>query len=362
MKVLFDMGHPADVHLFKYVIKNLQKKHHEIKICVREREKIVERLLDLHGLNYENLEANAPGLFNKAITMFKNDYKLLKISQNFDPDIFVSLASPYSAQISKIMGRKSITFTDSEPTGLMLALTMPFTDVIITPSGFARDLGKKQIRIDGYKELAYLHPNWFTPNSDIIDVLGVSIDQSYVLLRFGAFDASHDLGIKGFSLDDKRKLVGVLSKYAKVFISSEITLPKDLETYCIDIPQHRMHDAIYYASILVADTQTSTTEAACLGTPAVRCNSFVGKNDMSNFVELEDVYGLIFNYSDSDKAIERSVELIQDKNLKKKWQSKREKLYRDKIDVTAFLTWFIEDYPDSLKKMKMDPTYQGRFR
>ena len=47
MKVLFDMGHPADVHLFKYTIRNLEKDHHEIKICVRERENIVKKLLEL---------------------------------------------------------------------------------------------------------------------------------------------------------------------------------------------------------------------------------------------------------------------------------------------------------------------------
>jgi predicted glycosyltransferase len=362
MKVLFDIGHPADVHLFKYIIRNLEKNHHEIKICVRERENIVKNLLEHYDFNYENLEKNTPGLLNKAITMFKNDYKLIKISKIFNPDIYVSLASPYSAQVSKLLGRHSITFTDSEPTGLMLALTMPFTDVIITPSGFARDLGKKQIRISGYKELAYLHPNWFKPKSDILKILGISKNEPYVILRFSAFDASHDIGIKGFSLEDKRRLVKELGKYAKVFISSEVELPLDLEKYCIDIPQNRMHDALYYASMLVGDTQTSTTEAACLGTPAVRCNSFVGQNDMSNFIELETMYGLIFNYNIPEKAMEKSIELIQQHDIKEKWVNKKEKLYNEKIDMTAFLTWFIEDYPESLRMIKENPSFQERFK
>ncbi|MEI6105082.1 MAG: DUF354 domain-containing protein [Methanothrix sp.] len=362
MKVLFDIGHPADVHLFKYTIKNLEKDNHEIKICIRERENIVKKLLDYYEFNYENLEKNTPGLFNKAITMFKNDYKLIKISKRFNPDIYVSLSSPYSAQVSKLLGRHSITFTDSEPTRLTLALTMPFTDVIITPSGFAGDLGKKQIRISGYKELAYLHPNWYKPKSDILRILGVLKDEPYVILRFSAFDASHDIGIKGFSLEDKRRLVKELGKYAKVFISSEVKLPLDLKKYSLDIPQHRMHDALYYASMLVGDTQTSTTEAACLGTPAVRCNSFVGQNDMSNFIELEKIYGLIFNYNLPENAIEKSIELIQQQDLKEKWINKKEKLYKEKINVTAFLTWFIENYPESLRMTKENPSFQERFR
>jgi predicted glycosyltransferase len=123
-----------------------------------------------------------------------------------------------------------------------------------------------------------------------------------------------------------------------------------------------MHDALYYASMLVGDTQTSTTEAACLGTPAVRCNSFVGQNDMSNFIELEKIYGLIFNYNLPEKAIEKSIELIQQQDLKEKWVNKKEKLYKEKIDVTAFLTWFIENYPGSLRIMKENPSFQERFR
>jgi hypothetical protein len=195
-----------------------------------------------------------------------------------------------------------------------------------------------------------------------LKILDVSKNEPYVILRFSAFDASHDIGIKGFSLEDKRRLVKDLCKYANVFISSEVMLPKDLEKFRIDIPQDRMHDALYYASMLVGDTQTSTTEAACLGIPAVRCNSFVGKNDMSNFIELENIYGLIFNFNIPEKAIEKSIELIQEQDLKEKWINKKEKLYKNKIDVTAFMTWFIEDYPESLRMMKENPSFQERFR
>lgn len=360
MKVLFDMGHPADVHLFKYTIRNLEKDHHEIKICVRERENIVRKLLDLHGFYYENLEMNAHGLLSKAITMFKNDYKLIKISKKFNPDIYVSLASPYSAQVSKLLGHHSITFTDSEPTGLTLALTMSFTDVIITPNGFMRDLGEKQIRINGYKELAYLHPNWFKPKSDILEVLGLAKNEQFVILRFGAFDASHDIGIKGFSLEDKRRLARELGRYAKIFISSEAKLPLDLEKYCIDIPQDRMHDALNYASILVSDAGTMTTESAVLGTPAIISHPRSLK--MSNFIELENNYQMIFNILGIDNVIKKSLDLITQPQLKQKWQKKREKFLRDKIDVTRFMTWFIEDYPKSLKAMKEDPAYQERFK
>lgn len=362
MRIIFDLGHPAHVHLFKYTIRNLKEHGHDIKICVRERENIVGKLLESYNFEYENIEANIPGLMNKAVAMVKNDYKLMKIAKKFKPDIFVSITSPYSAQVSTLMGKPFIAFTDSEPTRLILSLTLPFTNTVITPIGFNKDLGEKHVRIKGFKELAYLHPNWFKPDPNILNILKVSKDEKYAILRFNAFDSSHDIGVKGFSLDDKRKLVNELKEHATVFISSELKLPNDLEKYAIDIPPHKMHDALYYACLLVGDTQTLTTESACLGTPAIRCNSFVGTNDMSNFAELEEDYGLIYNYSDSKEAIEKSIELINQKGIKQKWQDRRTTLIKNKIDVASFFTWFIENYPESFRIMNENPDYQEKFK
>jgi hypothetical protein len=49
-------------------------------------------------------------------------------------------------------------------------------------------------------------------------------------------------------------------------------------------------------------------------------------------------------------------------NLKEEWQKRRMKMLADKIDVTAFMVWFIENYPESVRIMKTDPDYQYRFR
>ena len=86
-------------------------------------------------------------------------------------------------------------------------------------------------------------------------------------------------------------------------------------------------------------------ESAILGTPAIYVSSLVGT--MGNFVELEQKYGLIFNYSSSDKVLDKAIELIQRKNLKQEWKTKRDVLLADKIDVTEFMLDFIEKYAAS---------------
>ena len=48
--------------------------------------------------------------------------------------------------------------------------------------------------------------------------------------------------------------------------------------------------------------------------------------------------------------------------LSEEFQRRRQKMLSDKIDVTAFLVWFIENYPESAKIMKENPDYQFNFR
>jgi len=360
MRILFDLGHPAHVHFFKYIIRNLEADGHSIMICIREREGIVGKLLETYGFQYEELGKNTPGLANKMFTMFKNDRKLLKISKQFNPDLFVSVSSPYAAQVSWLTGKPSIAFTDTDTAKLILSLTVPFTDAIITPDVFTRDLGSKQIRIRSYKELAYLHPNWFKPDIAALEWLNLSKGDKYVLLRFSAFDASHDIATSGLSIENKLKLVDRLEKHAAVFVSSEIPLPGSLDKYSIKIPPHLMHDVLYHASLFIADSGTMVTEAAILGTPAIICHP--RSQELGNFNDLERNYGLIYNVHKPDNILLEAIELINQQYIKDEWFWKSRNLLRDKIDLTAFMTWFIENYPESKEIMINNPKLQERFR
>jgi predicted glycosyltransferase len=67
---------------------------------------------------------------------------------------------------------------------------------------------------------------------------------------------------------------------------------------------------------------------------------------MGNFSELEKKYGLLFNYSDSESALTKAIELLQDPELKKTWDLKRAALLRDKINVTEFMVKLIESLPE----------------
>ena len=350
MKILIDIGHPAHVHLFKNVICNLTNSGHEIKITTRDKD-ITLALLRAFHFQFECIGKNFTGLLNKGVGMIRNDIKILRIARRFKPDLFISVASPYAAQISWVIRKPHILFTDSEPTALINNMAFPFSYLICTPASYKRIINKKKhLKYNGYHELAYLHPKYIKPDRSILDELNVNKNEKFAILRFVAWNASHDVGHEGFNIAAKRTLVKELSKRCKVFITAESELPADLEKYRISIPPQRIHDALYFADLLVGDSQTMTTEAAVLGTPAVRCNSMMGT--MGNFDELEEKYDLIYSFKDSDQAIAKALELIDSKDLKKKWHEKRDRLLKEKIDVTEFITKLIENFPNSGYEIK----------
>jgi len=78
------------------------------------------------------------------------------------------------------------------------------------------------------------------------------------------------------------------------------------------LPVEAIHDLLAFADCYVGDSQTMATEAAVLGTPAVRTSAFVGDDDMSNFRELETEYGLLQSFADEDAAIDRAVAFLKE--------------------------------------------------
>ncbi|RNI15776.1 DUF354 domain-containing protein [Methanohalophilus sp. RSK] len=341
MKVLIDIGHPTHVHFYKNTIKELEEKGHEVLVTARDKDVSI-KLLNAYDIEYIPVGKIGNTKLDLIYEWIKRDYEIFKISRRFKPDILMGMLNPCAGHSAKILRKKCFLFNDSEVVRSTALITYPFADVIFTPSNFGKDLGDKQVRINGYKELAYLHPNNFIPTKDVFDNLDIDDQDKYIVMRFVAWNAGHDIKRKGFDIKTKIRFVKELEKYAKVYISSETKLEDELEANRINIPPEKMHDFLYFAQMLVGDSQTMTTEAAVLGTPAIRCNSFVGKNDMANFTELENKYGLIFNFNDPEKALQKSIEIIQNPEIKTEWKEKRERLLKDKVDVSSFMVDFIE--------------------
>ncbi len=346
MKVGIFLNTPAQVYFYKNIAKGLENIGHEIMFLVRNYGETIELLNELGSryFTYSEFDKSKNSIIkNMPFALFKATYQNLR----FKPDVITGFGI-YSVFSSFLSRKPCVVFTDSEPRvnlslSIQFKLFMPFLKVIITPTSFLDNLGPKQLKINSCKELAYLHPDYYKPNEEVFDLLKISNNEDYAIVRFNSLDATHDIGVKGFLLRDKIALVNMLSEYTKVFVSFEGSAPKEIEKYRLKTPKSRIHDVLYYAKLLVADTQTMSMEAAILGTPVVRTNSFVGDNDLGYLVEAEEKYGLVFNFQSPQRAIEKAKELIKNPNSKREWRDKREKLLRDKnVDIVQFMVNFIE--------------------
>jgi len=357
MKILIDINHPAHVHYFRYFIEKMTVKGHEIVITARDKE-ITFELLDTYGIEYYSRGKGCKTLLGKLLNIPIADYKIFVAARKFNPDIFISFASTYAAHVSKILRKPHIAFDDTEHAIWEFLMYSPFSDVLLTPKYFTKELGNKQIRFDSLMELLYLHHRYFLPNINVFKDLGLKENEEYAILRFVSWEASHDIGQHGLSVENKIQIVNRLIEHnVKVFISSESELPVELEKYHFNIPSNKFHNALYYAMIYIGEGGTTASEAAILGTPVIYVNTLE-----MGYIEAEKKAGLILQTCDISKIDSKIKKICLNKETRRVFLDKRNNFLEDKIDLTAFLVWFIENFPQSYKIMKENPEYQYKFK
>jgi hypothetical protein len=340
MRIIVDIAHPAHVHFFKNFIWEMEKRGHEVIITAGDKE-VTLKLLDNYGFKYHFTCKRTTG-YRLMFEIVKRDFQMLKFVKKYNPDIVMGIASTISAHVSRVTSAKSIVFTDTEHTKLADMITYPFSDLIVTPSCYSKDLGKKQIRYNGYHELAYLHPNYFTPDPAVLEELGLEEGDPFIIMRFVSWGASHDIGHHG--IQNKIEFVKELEKYGRVLITSEGDMGPEFEKYKIKVSPEKLHDLLYYATLYIGEGATTASECAILGTHAIYVNTLrLGYTD-----EQEEEYDLLYTFSNPDTcekdALNKATELLENETLREEGKKKREKLLSDKIDVTEFMVDFIKNY------------------
>ena len=332
MKYLFFTNTPAHVHLYKHAVQQLRDRGHEVLVLARDYTCTVD-LLEWYDLPYEiygYCDTSKGSLLSRLPAHY---VRAIRYARQFEPDLVFGMGG-YAAHTGAVVRAPTVLLIDSEPASFDHTISTPFARTILTPDTFRKDLGENHYTFSGFKECAYLHPEIYSPNLSIRDQLGVD-DDPYVILRLNAFGSQHDVGKDGLTNEDCRRLVRELSDDATVLVSDEgsgIDLT-GLPAQEFDLHPALMHDALAEAKLLIADTQTMVTEAALLGTPAIRSNSFVGDDDMGNFIELEE-QELIYNVAEFEAIRELASTLLRDDDLEETWHRRRHEYLSDKVNLT----------------------------
>ncbi|WP_276302433.1 DUF354 domain-containing protein [Halorussus lipolyticus] len=336
MKYLFFTNTPAQAHQYRQAVAGLEDRGHEVLVLARDYG-CTEALLDHYDLPYEIFGRCETQKFSLARELPKHLARVALKARQYDPDCVFGRGA-YAALAGTVGGAPVVLVDDSGNTDLDHAISVPLADAVLTPHTFDKDLGEKHYEFRGFKELAYLHPDEYEPQADIREKLGVADDEEYAIVRLNAFGSHHDVGEAGFTPAKRRELVEALAEEATVFVSDEggdMDL-NEAPAQAFDLHPALLHDALAEASLLVADTQTMVTEAALLGTPAIRSNSFVGEDDMGNFVDLER-HGLVYNLREFDAVLDAATDILADESAGQRWRNLRDDYLDDKVNLTEVL-------------------------
>ena len=338
MKILIDIGHPAHVHFFRNAIALWRKAGDEVLITSRDKD-VTLRLLDEYGLANKCLSRARAGRCSLGIELMFRECQLFGLARRFKPDVMAAIAGTFMVHVGRLLRIPTVVFYDTEHAHLQNSITYPFADYICTPTAYQGDLGKKHVSYAGFHELAYLHPNRFTPDPSVLKDHGLRDGEKFFIVRFISWAASHDCGLRGFSEKGKRKLVQLLSSGGRVIITSEKALPPEFEPYRLAVSPTRIHDLMAFASLYIGEGATMASEAAMLGTPSI----FVNTVRAGTIDEQSQRYGLVKQLVEDDVIIHEVQALLGAPDSRAEYQTKRRRMLAEKVDVTAWQMEFIQN-------------------
>lgn len=365
MNVLIDIGHPAHVHMFRCFAHEMIGRGHKVLFTIRDKE-FEKKLLDAEGLPYVNLGRKKTGKLSRLWFNFQCECKVLRIARRFKADLFLSHGSVVAAHVARMLGKPAIAFEDTFNME-QVRMYLPFTSVVLTSDYEHPIHDAKVLEYPGYNELLYLHPHRFTPmkREEVCRLLGIRPEERYVMMRFVSWHATHDKGHKGVSFENKLEAVRQMSRYARVFISSESPLPLELAEYKLPTAPELIGHVLAHSTLVFGESATMVSEAAMLGVSGI----YLDDTGRYYTRDLQQRYGLCWCYTESPEdqqsAIAQAVSLLSldQASLSARMHAASQKLLSEKIDVTGWLVWFIENYPSSVDTIRnADEAFWKKFK
>lgn len=334
MKIMISIEHPAWIHQFKYIIETLQTAGNEVIVLAIDKDGDLE-LLKSFGIDYVLLAGSSgKNIFEKGCLFLWLSLKYTLQSFKYHPDLLIGRASPMMAVASFFSNKKHLVFEDTEVSKFSLKICKALSSRIITSTSFLTNLGAKQKRVDTYKELFYLHPSIFVPDSKVLLKYGFNLSERFIVVRFVAWNASHDFGLSGLTDGEKLRFVQELQPFARVYISSEVPVSQQLEKYRLTTPYTAIHHVLYYAALFVGEGASMASESVILGTHAIYMNPI----ESGSTIEQSDKYHLLFPFNDRTKSrytsgLAKAKELLSLPDLEEQGKVKRAELIKNKVDI-----------------------------
>ncbi|OHB61263.1 MAG: hypothetical protein A2Y12_06485 [Planctomycetes bacterium GWF2_42_9] len=332
MRVIVDISHPSQVHFFKNLILRFRKNKDKVLITARGKDVTLDLVKNLN-LKYVCLSQQSGGMFSMLRELIRRYILMFIIVRRFKPDILIAETGVTIGLIGTLLRIPRIVEEDTEHAKLQRMLGLPFVSIIMTGLGYLGNHGKRERKFKGVWVQSYLNPEYFTPDATVLTDAGIEIEKPFIVMRMVSWSAAHDKGLHGYSEEQYLDVVEKLSKYGRVIISAEGSLPVSMAKYKNPIAPEKVHHLLAYAKLYIGEGATMAAEAAVLGTPAI----FTNPLPLGYLQAMEREYQLVYNCIDFDAGVKIAEELLKAANLKNVWQQRRKKLLDESEDINEFM-------------------------
>lgn len=363
MNIFIQLNHPAHVHYFRNFIRLMENKGHHFVVVNRD-SLMINQLLDYYQIAHTVGKERKKNRSTLKIlyTLSKAVKNYTRLSRRNHIDFYVGFGSASCALTSFVTRKPCVLLDDTDHNVKNQTLYLPFCSRVFTPfyfnsPAFKRDWAKqKKVNLQAYIEQLYLHSNYYHPDDSILEELGLT-RQNYVLVRFSAFDASHDKGVNSLDVETRKAVVRLLEQKYRVVLSLEAPSDDDFfNKRIMKYPPHKMHDLLYHSRMIVTEGATMASEAYVLGVPYLYINPLtVGYINQQCSKSPERAQ----KSSDGMEVLKIVEEMM---NMHVDQLACRKEVEQSTICPTDYLTWYVENYPESQKTIQNNPDYQLRFR
>ncbi len=336
MRVLFDITHPAHVHIFRHVMGMLREEGHDVLVTARAKDVALD-LLEQYDIPHRTLSTRRTGLLPMGRELLTRNLRLWRLVRREQPDVMLAETGVSIGPVGKLTGVPTVVFDQPDLATLQQSVGMPFATYICTDRRYRRNFGSRHVRFNGVLAQLYLDPQRWTPDPSPLRRAGVDPDSPYVVIRLVSWSATHDAGRVGLSTDELLQAIRRLERHGRVVISSEDPLPEPLRAYENPVPPRHFLDLLGLATLCVAEGGTVCVEAGLQGTPAICCNSY----DFG-YLQFLESHGLIRFTEHLDHALREAGDMLGREHLKAEWRRRADQYFQATDDVLGFVRRMID--------------------
>lgn len=352
MNIFFNISHPAHVHFFKRAIVLLQQMGHRTVVGARKKEFTLE-LLRAYGIDYVKMTRKGNGLAALIFELIAQQIFLERIIRRYNIELMLQIGGIFNAPIGLAKKIPTLAFSDTENDIWGNQASFSMSKHVFMPSCFNHQIGgnwKNQISYPGYHELAYLTPDQIPRSS--------TQKNKKFIVRFVGWGAGHDIGETSLSDKQKIMIVETLRSHGEVYVSSEGPLPDEISAFHIRFHPSEIHAFMKQCQMIVGESATMASEAACLGIPAI----FISNTGRGYTTEQDKKYDLVRHFRLAEwENVLNTMQSWASTDVYERWQEKRKKMLLDKIDVTAWLVDLVRYFPQSVRTAQRGDFRRYRF-